>query len=75
MLRTSSPNQLMSGTYTCTEDQITTGFNGSLQEVEARLTEVVKQLTAPMFALFDFFELHDSIYQQIVEAYVDGRVT
>ena len=75
MLGTSSPNQLMSGTYTCTEDQITTGFNGSLQEVEASLTEVVKQLTAPLLSLFDFFELDDSIYQQIVEAYVDGRVT
>ena len=66
----------MSGTsYTCTEDQITTGVNSSLQEVEASLTEFVKQLTVPMFALFDFFELDDSIYQQIVEAYVDGRVT
>ena len=76
ILRASTPNRVMSGTsYTCTEDQITTGVNSSLQEVEASLTEFVKQLTVPMFALFDFFELDDSIYQQIVEAYVDGRVT
>ena len=76
ILRTSTPNRVMSGTsYTCTEDQITTGVNSSLQEVEASLTEFVKQLTAPMFALFDFFELGDSIYQQIVEDFVDGRVT
>ena len=65
----------MTGTYTCTEDQITTSFNGNLQEVEANLTDVVKQITAPMFALFDFFELDDSVYQQIVEDFVDGRVT
>ena len=65
----------MTGSHTCSEDQITTDYNGSLQEVEASLTEVVKQLTAPMLGLFDFFELDDSIYQQIVEAYVDGRVT
>ena len=59
----------------CFEDQIKTSYDGSLQEVEGSLTDVVKQLTAPMLALFDFFELRDSIYQEIVEAYVDGRVT
>ena len=75
VLRASSFNRYVSGFHTCSEDQITTSYNGSLQEVEGSLTEVVKQLTAPMFALFDFFELDDSIYQQIVEAYVDGRVT
>ena len=74
VLRTSSPDPYMSGYYTCSEDQITTSYNGSLQEVEGNLTKVVKQLTAPMLALFDFFELDDSIYRQIVEAYVDGRV-
>ncbi len=75
VLRASSRNRIMPGSYTCAEDQITTSYKGSLQEVEGSLTEVVKQLTAPMLALFDFFELDDSIYQQIVEAYVDGRVT
>ena len=60
---------------TCTEDEITTNFNGSLQEVEGDLTEVVKKLTAPMLALFDFFELGDSLYREIVEAYVNGRIT
>ena len=52
-----------------------TRYDGILQEVEASLTKVVKQLTAPMLALFDFFELDDAVYQQIVEDYVDGRVT
>ena len=68
-------NRHISGSRTCFEDQITTSYDGSLQEVEAGLTEVVKQLTAPMLGLFDYFELADSIYQEIVEAYVDGRVT
>ena len=75
VLRSSTPNRIMTGPHTCSEDQITTSYNGSLQEVEGGLTEVVKQLTAPMLALFDFFELNDSIYRQIVEAYVNGRVT
>lgn len=68
-------NRHISESRKCFEDQITTRYDGSLQEVEGSLTDVVKQLTAPMLALFDFFELRDSIYQEIVEAYVDGRVT
>lgn len=60
---------------TCIEDQIATRYDGSLQEIEGKLPQVVKQLTAPLLVLFDFFELGDSIYQEIVEAYVDGRVT
>ena len=74
VLRATS-NRHISGSYRCTEDQITTSYNGSLQGVEASLTEVVKQLTAPMLGLFDFFELDDSAYQRIVAAFVDGRVT
>ena len=60
---------------TCIEDESKTSFNGSLQEVEGNLTEVVKELTAPMLSLFDFFEVNDLVYQEIVESYVDGRIT
>lgn len=75
VLRASSANRYMSGSHKCSEDQITTSYTGSLQEVEGSLTEVVRQLTAPMLSLFDFFELDDSVYRQIVEDYVHGRVT
>ena len=75
VLRASSPSRVMSEPYTCAEDQITTSYKGSLQEVERSLIEVVKHVTAPLLALFDFFELHDSVYQKIVEDFVDGRVT
>ena len=75
VLGSSSPNRYMSGSRACSEDQFTRSYNGSLQEVEGSLTGVVKQLTAPMLALFDFFELDDSSYKEIVQAYVDGRVT
>ena len=74
VLRASSPDRYLSALRTCSEDQITTSYNGSLQEVEGTLTEVVKHLTAPMLSLFAFFEVSDSTYQQIVDAYVDGRV-
>lgn len=75
VLRSATPNRSLSLGYTCAEDEITTTYDGSLQEVEGNLVEVVKQLTAPMFGLFDFFELGDSVYREIVDAFVDGRVT
>ena len=50
-------------------------YSGRLQDVEGNLTDVVKELTAPMLALFEFFELNDSIYRRIVEAYADGQIT
>lgn len=59
----------------CAEDDIETSFKGTLQEVEGNLAEVVKELTEPMLALFEFFELSDSVYQEVVEAYVEGRIT
>ena len=71
----SSTPRAMATSPTCSEDQITTSYAGSLKEVDGNLTEIVKDLTAPMLGLFDFFELEDSIYQQIVEDYVAGRVT
>ena len=74
VLRASLPHRYVSVFRKCSERQITTSYTGSLQEVEGSLTEVVKQLTAPMLSLFGFFEASDSTYQQIVEAYVDGRV-
>ncbi len=57
-----------------TDDEITTSYSGSLQEVEGDLTNVVKELTAPMLALFDYFELNNSIYQQLVGAYAEGHI-
>lgn len=75
LLRSSAPNRVLSRPYPCVEESITTSYNGKLQEVKEHLTDVVKQLTAPMLVLFDFFELNDSVYQQIVEDYVAGQVT
>ena len=71
----SSTPRAMARSPKCSEDWIMTSYAGSLQEVDGNLTEIVKDLTAPMLGLFDFFELEDSIYQQIVEDYVAGRVT
>jgi hypothetical protein len=47
---------------------------GTLDEFEAHLVDKVIELTAPLFALFDFAEVDRTVYEQIVNAFVAGRV-
>jgi hypothetical protein len=56
------------------EDEVEIEVNTSLQEIESNLVSLVKQLVAPVFVLFDFFEIGDAIYEEIVNAFVAGRV-
>jgi hypothetical protein len=44
-------------------------------ELESRLVENVKTLLAPLFVLFDFFEVGDQIYVEIVDKFVSGQVS
>ena len=48
-------------------------ITGSLDEFEGQLVDKVIELTAPLFALFDFTEVNRSIYTQIVNDFVAGR--
>ena len=57
-----------------TEDETEVELKTSLQEIESNLVSLVKQLVAPVFVLFDFFELGDSGYEEIVNGFVNGRV-
>ena len=43
---------------------------GSLDEFEGQLVDKVIELTAPLFALFDFAEVARSQYEQIVNSFV-----
>ena len=43
-----------------------------LGTIRESLVEYVRQLTAPMFVLFDFKELGGPIYRDIVEAFAKG---
>lgn len=70
----SSPGRILSPRAASTEDEIDCEVRTSLQEIESNLVPLVKQLVAPVFVLFDFFELADSVYEHIVNSFVDGRV-
>lgn len=45
-----------------------------LRALRGDLVEYVKAVVAPMLALFDFYEVADGFYRELVEAYVAGRV-
>ncbi len=57
------------------EDEAETQIRCTLGQLETELVDLVKQLVAPVFVLFDFFELSDDIYEEIVSGFVEGRVS
>jgi hypothetical protein len=59
----------------CTEDEITSTLSCDVASLDADLHENVKGLIGPVFVLFDFFELGDDVLDDIVDKFVDGKVT
>ncbi len=57
------------------EDEITTTLACNVAALDAELPENVKALIGPVFVLFDFFEIGDTVLDDIVEKFVDGKVT
>jgi hypothetical protein len=56
------------------EDEVETEVHSTLDGLQTNLVALVKEICAPLFVVFDFFRLDDAIYEEIVNAYVDGRV-
>lgn len=56
------------------ENESAVSFSVRLEQLEADLVPLVKSIVAPMLALFDFFELNDQIYEEIVNNFVAGKV-
>ena len=44
------------------------------EQLESELVFLVKEILAPLFSLFDFFELNDHVFEDIVNRFVSGRV-
>ena len=45
-----------------------------LEQLESELVSLVKEVLAPLLALFDFFELNDGVLEDIVNKFVGGQV-
>lgn len=56
------------------EDQVETIIETTLEGLESDLPALVKSLVAPVLVLFDFFELGDDTYNELVNSYVAGRI-
>lgn len=74
-LMAATSNRLMHGERLSHENVIDSEIHGSLSEIEARLPEHVKALLAPAFVVFDYFEVADRIYADIVNGFVGGKVS
>lgn len=57
-----------------TEDEVYGEITVPLAKLESNLPELVKELTSPLFMLFDFFEVPDQVYADIVNKFVEGTV-
>jgi hypothetical protein len=56
------------------EDQSEVDFPLPLGEIDAQLVTNVKKVLAPLFSLFDFFELSDTVYREIVDKFAKDEL-
>jgi hypothetical protein len=55
------------------EDESMTEMSVALGAIDGHLVELVKQVCAPLFMLFNYTEFEDRLYEEIVNAFVKGR--
>ncbi|HBN95717.1 MAG TPA: hypothetical protein DDZ66_05410 [Firmicutes bacterium] len=46
----------------------------SLSQIESNLVEYIEELTKPLFALFDFLEVPEHVYQDIANGFAKGEL-
>jgi hypothetical protein len=56
------------------EDQVTSTIECTVAELETQLVERVRALLEPLFVVFDFFELGDVIWSEIIDGFVVGQM-
>jgi hypothetical protein len=74
-LRSATPSRSISTGYRCSATSSQSEVVFQLGQLESRLTDLVKAVCTPLFELFDFFELDDAVYEQIINDFVAGRVS
>ena len=75
VLSSSSRDRIMSFYQNREENQIEIEERFKLSSIDIELTNNVKRLTTPLFALFDFFKPADSVYEDIVNKFVNELTT
>jgi len=60
---------------TITENEVYTEVVTTLEGIERDLVDLVESLTQSLFMLFDFFQLGKGVLEDIVNRFVEGKVT
>jgi len=70
----STPSRHLREGYKSLENEIDTPIEFTLKQIESDLVQLVKKMADPLFMLFDFFQLADSVYEDIVNNFVNGQI-
>jgi len=57
------------------ENEITTKISSKLSSLYQNVSTLIAELLSPVFLLFDFFEIEQKIFDDIVQNFKEGRVT
>jgi len=57
------------------EDEVYTEIDTTLEKLESELPSHVETFIKPLFILFDYFELSRSVLEEIVNKFVEGKVS
>jgi hypothetical protein len=57
------------------EEEVSSEASFTVDRLDTEIVSVVQQLLDPLFMVFDFFQPAPSLYEQIVNDFVEGRVT
>lgn len=74
ILISGNPDRWVRGEYKSIEDEVEESIVFTLQKVESDLVELVKTIARSLFVIFDFFELSDRVYEDIVEKFTKGQL-
>ncbi|WP_351189919.1 hypothetical protein [Shewanella sp. TB4-MNA-CIBAN-0142] len=74
VLSSSNPNRMLHESRKIAENECSSEITIKLEDISNDLVKVVKSLVGPLFVLFDFFELSDEVYADIVNHFVNGKV-
>lgn len=73
---TSSTNRFLSRENSvCIESEIENSIRVELSDIQENIVSLVKELMEPLFLLFGFQQFADSVYEDIVTNYINGRIT
>jgi hypothetical protein len=71
----SSSNRVITGTNRTRENKVIFKVETSLDEIESHLNDLVEKTVTPLFMVFNYFKIGRDVLDDIVDNYVNGKVT